>query len=82
MLKLSELKKGYTGIIKHINCDDSVKVRLMDMGFNKGEKISCILVSPSRTIKAYLIKNTLISLRDNIALDIEVGDCYEDCFDR
>lgn len=82
MLKLNELKKGNIGIINNIQCKDHVKVRLMDMGFNKGDKIKLILVSPSKTIKAYLIKNTLISLRDSDAKKIEVEEYYENSSNR
>lgn len=82
MLKLNELKKGYTGIIRRIECENYIKVRLMDMGFNKGEEIKLILVSPSKTIRAYLIKNTLISLRDSDAKKIEVEVKNENSFNR
>ena len=82
MLRLCELKEDYVGIIKKINCDDNVKVRLMDMGFNNGEEIRRILISPSKTIKAYLVKNSLISLRDSDALKIDVEVKNENSFNR
>ena len=72
MIRLNKIKKNNTGIIKQIGGNETFKVRLYDMGLNKGEKITCILVSPGKHMKAYLIKNTLISLRDSDAKSIMV----------
>ena len=82
MLKLNQLGKDSIGIIKKIECNDNIKIRLMDMGFHKNEEIRCILISPSKSIKAYLIKNTLISLRDNDAQNIWVEVKDENSFNR
>lgn len=52
------------------------------MGFNIGEEIKCVLVSPSKYIKAYLIKNTLIAIRDGDAKKIMVEVLDEDSSNR
>ena len=51
------------------------------MGLGDGEEIMYVLKSPSKSIKAYLIKNTLIALRDKDANKIKVEVIDEkDCF--
>ena len=73
-MKLSDLKIGKWAIIKKINSCDDVKVRLYDMGLIEGTKIKLILESPSKKIKAYSFRNTLIALRDIDAKNILIGD--------
>lgn len=73
-VKLSDLKIGESSIVKKINSCEDVKVRLYDMGLIEGTKIQLILVSPSKKIKAYSFRNTLIALRDIDSKNIIVGD--------
>ncbi len=72
MLSLDELKINQRAIIKNIECDKTVKIRLLDMGFQNGEEIVHVLNSPSKLIKAYLIKNTLIAIRNSDVKNILV----------
>ena len=82
MLSLDRLKINDRAIIKSINCDKLVKIRLLDMGFNTDEEIKCVLVSPSKYIKAYLIKNTLIAIRNSDTKKIMVEVLDEDSSNR
>ena len=43
------------------------------MGLIEGTKIQLVLISPSKKIKAYNFRNTLIALRDIDAKNILVG---------
>lgn len=72
MLSLDKLNILQRAHIKDINCDELVKIRLLDMGFNNDELIKYIYESPSKGIKAYLIKNTLVAIRDSDASKIKV----------
>ena len=82
MLSLDRLNLNERAIIKEINCDVLIKTRLLDMGFSNGEEIVYVLKSPSKSIKTYLIKNTLIALRDKDANKIKVEVIDEkNCFD-
>lgn len=70
---LCDLKINQVAIIKKINLSKKNKRRLYDLGFTEGAKVMLYLVSPSKLIKAYLIRNSLIAIRDKDALKIEVG---------
>lgn len=71
-MHLSDLKINDIAFIKKINMNDSELRRLYDLGFINGSLIKNILVSPSKLIKAYLIKDTVIALRDSTSSKIEV----------
>ena len=71
-MHLSNLRINDVGNIKKINSSYSEVRRLYDLGFVIGSKVSPILISPSKHIKAYLIKDSIIALRDSDALKIEV----------
>jgi len=60
--------------IKDINTNEIVKRRLYDMGIIKGSKIKLLYTSPSKRIKAYLVKDSMIAIRDKDASLIEVYD--------
>ena len=64
--KLKEYK------IKNINTNEITKRRLYDIGLIKDTKIKLLYNSPSNKIKAYLIKNSIIAIRDKEAALIEV----------
>lgn len=71
-MHLSDLKINDIAFIKKIDLNNSELRRLYDLGFVSGSKIKLILVSPSKLIKAYLIKDTVIALRDSTSSKIEV----------
>ena len=71
---LNEILKDREYIIKHINNIDTIKRRFYDFGIIEGVKIKLLYVSPSKNIKAYKINNSIISIRDNDAKNIEVFD--------
>lgn len=64
--KLKEYK------IKNINANEIVKRRLYDIGIIDGSKIKLLYISPSKKIKAYLVRDSIISIRDSDACLIEV----------
>lgn len=66
--KLKEYK------IKNINTNDLIKRRLYDIGLVEGTKIKLLYVSPSKGIRAYLIRDSIISIRNKDASNIEVYD--------
>lgn len=69
-MKLVNLKLNEFGNIKEINCSKDIKKRFIDLGFITGTKITPILTSPSGGIRAYLIKDTLIAIRNEDAFNI------------
>ena len=71
---LNKIKKYKEYTIKKINADELIKRRLYDIGIIKDSKIKLIYISPSKTIKAYLVKNAIISIRNSDSSYIEVYD--------
>ncbi|MBB1150811.1 MULTISPECIES: FeoA family protein [unclassified Myroides] len=64
-MNLSDLKMGNKGIIKGISkdCPREVHQRFLDLGFVAGATIAVHSISPLKDPVAYLIYNTIISLR-------------------
>lgn len=47
--------------------DDDYRIRLMELGFHPGEKVSCIQVPSMGAPRLYRVHNTVYSLDDRIA---------------
>ena len=71
-MHLSDLKINDKAIIKCVNACDKELRRLYDLGFVVGSVVTPILASTSKLIKAYLIKDSVIALRNSDAEKIEV----------
>ena len=72
-MKLNKLKIEEGGIISKVEASENIKRRLMDIGFISGVKVKPIL--KSRSMTAYKIKGTVLAVRNNDILDIEVKPC-------
>lgn len=70
MRKLNDLKLNESSIILKINADKSIRKRLLDIGFVKGEKITLILKNIGDNMRAYKIKGTIIAVRLTDTKDI------------
>ena len=73
-MHLNNIQKNKEYLIKNINTNELIKRRLYDIGIIDNSKIKLLYVSPSKNIKAYLIKNSIISIRNKDAFFIEVYD--------
>lgn len=73
-INLNQLSLNEIGIIKKINCDETIKRRLLDIGLVKGTNIKPVLVSPSKDPRAFEFRGTIIAIREEDAakIDIEV----------
>ncbi len=67
---LTDLKVGQKGRIKGISPDFSLYKRLVDIGFSRDSEIECLFKSPLGDPTAYLIKGTVIALRQEDANNI------------
>lgn len=76
-MNLCDLKLNEKAKIKKINHDSSIKRRLYDLGLTKGAKIELMLISPSKCIKAYRIRDSLIAIRNKDAKKIEISGLDE-----
>ena len=69
---LDSLKLKEKGIIRKVECNDSVKRRLLDLGLIEGTIIELILISPFKDPKAYKVRGTVIALRQEDTKNIYV----------
>ena len=69
---LAVLKEGNVAMITCIstNCRGEIRQRLLDLGFVKGTQIAVQNISPLGNPIAYIIHNTLISLRNEDATNV------------
>lgn len=67
VFSLSDMKKGEGMIIKKLETKESLRRRLMDLGFVEGTYAECAGISPFGDPKAYLICKTVIALRNEDA---------------
>ena len=63
-MTLNELNVGEKAIVKNISGECSMKQRFIDIGIIAGTKIECVLISPGKNPKAYMIKGAVIAIRD------------------
>ncbi|MBQ7780261.1 MAG: ferrous iron transport protein A [Clostridia bacterium] len=75
---MSELRKGEGGIIKSIEHVGNMRRRLIDIGFNVGERVTLLTRAPLGEPSAFYIKGSVIALRRNDASLITVITEEED----
>ncbi|GIX06713.1 MAG: iron transporter FeoA [Candidatus Poribacteria bacterium] len=46
MVRLSELRPGQVGIVQRIEADDALRLRLMEMGLLRGERVRVLKYAP------------------------------------
>lgn len=71
-MTLDMLKLDEEVLIKKVSGLELLKRRLLDLGFIPGSITKCVLISPFKDPKAYLINNSIIALRAKDAKNIEV----------
>ena len=69
---LNNIKNEKEYIIKRVTINETEKRRLYDLGIIKDCQIELLYISPSKKIKAYLVKDAIISIRNKDAINIEV----------
>jgi len=69
---LNQLPLNKSGKINKIECGEGIKRRLLDMGLVKGTEITPILISPSGDPRAFLVRGTIIAIREEDAKNIKI----------
>ena len=64
---MSELARGESGTIKRIDHKGNMRRRLMDIGFNIGERVTLLTRAPLGEPSAFYIKGSVIALRKSDA---------------
>ena len=73
-MMLNDIEIDKEVIIKRINCSDSIKRRIMDLGIIEKTKIKPVFKSPLGEPIAYEVRGSLIALRKEETERIEVHD--------
>lgn len=71
-IPLTKLKLHSTGIIKEINCKDTIKRRLLDLGLIPNTSITPIMTNISGDPIAYEVRNIILAIRKQDAEKILV----------
>ena len=66
------MKLGEKAFIAQISETSTIIRRLLDLGLIPGTKIECVLVSPAKNPKAYMIRGAVIAIRNEDADNIEI----------
>ena len=69
---LNKLPLNTKGFIKNLNCNGNTRRRLLDLGLVNDTCITPIMESPSKGLKAFDIRGTLIAIRDEDSKFIEI----------
>ena len=72
-MTLNKLEINKTGYIEKLNCSESVKRRLLDLGLIKGTSITPLFVSPSGDPTAYEVRGSVIAIRVEDASLIDIS---------
>lgn len=62
-IRLDNLPLGTIGKVETLNCEGTIRRRLLDLGIVKGTNILPVLKSPSGDPTAFAIRGSLIALR-------------------
>jgi len=68
---INDLKINEEGTVIKVEASDNIKRRLLDIGLVSGAKVKPVLIN--KNIRAYLIKGTVIGIRNIDTLNIEVS---------
>lgn len=74
MKKLSEIRVGVTAIIREFN-NDEIFLKLMEMGFLPGEKVTVDQIAPLKDPISITVAGYQLSLRLNEAEHVLVEEC-------
>jgi Fe2+ transport system protein FeoA len=68
------LTKGQCGAIDGFDdaLNDSYRIRLMELGFHPGERVSCLQAPALGAPRVYRVANTVFSLDDQVAMHVRV----------
>lgn len=64
---LTSLEEGESGIVDYIKSESPLRRRLLDIGIVNGTNVQCLQKSVFGDPKAYLIRDTVIAIRNDDA---------------
>lgn len=75
-MSIWNLKSSESATVKQINSDLAVafRDRLHHLGFNAGERVTCIRHTPFNGPRIYFIGDSVFSLAEDIAIAVEIEE--------
>ena len=70
---LHRLRPGETALVKCLDSSGALRRRLLDMGMVEGTRVECLGVSPGGDPKAFLVRGSMLAIRDRDCRDIIVN---------
>lgn len=67
---LSSVHIGGRAVVSELNLPERIKKRLLDLGMIPGTPVTCLYQAPSGDPRAYLVRDTVIALRNGDAAAI------------
>lgn len=64
VLPLNNIAPGQSAVITMLANQAAMAQRLMDLGFEPGNTVSCVLRTRRKNLSAYLVRNAVIALRE------------------
>ena len=64
MKKLNQLNLNEMAVINKIETQGDMRRRLLDIGLVENTKVKCVCISPQGDPKAYLIRGSVIAIRN------------------
>lgn len=71
---LNDVKNSEYYVVDEINLSEKTKRRLYDIGLVTGTKIKLLFESPSKRIKGYLVRDSIIAIRNTDAQFMKVSE--------
>ena len=69
---LATLTLGAQARIVSVEAEKSLKERLYDLGLTPGCRVRCLFCAPSGDPRAYLVRGTMLAIRNRDAAKVEV----------
>lgn len=73
---LSRLHTGEGAPVAVLLTPNPLRRRLMDLGFTPGTRVTCLFAAPGGDPRAYLVRDTVIALRNTDAQTVLTEDGY------
>ena len=77
VIPLNKIETGRKARVVWIASEDAMAVRLKDLGFAPEEEVSCVLEGKKGGMRAYLVRNAVIGIRNSNAGEIFVRPIEE-----
>lgn len=78
LFPLSKLDIGQIGEVRWLSDHRAVTPRLLDLGFEPGTRVTCMLKKCGGELSAFLVKGAVIAIRREDAEAVLVSDTWDD----